>query len=103
MKGIGIVSSGSVSAFCNNNTILLGCVINGVVYGDTGFMVGINQISSEVPETFSLFQNYPNPFNPSTKIKFQIPKSGFVKLTFFDVLGQRNSGFSKPRAFAGNV
>jgi hypothetical protein len=67
---------------------LRGCLINGVLYGDTAIPVGINQISSEVPDRFSLSQNYPNPFNPSTKIKFQIPKKGFVKLTVFNVLGK---------------
>ena len=39
------------------------------------FNVGIQQTSSEIPETFQLFQNYPNPFNPETKIEFDIPYS----------------------------
>ncbi|MEO8514133.1 MAG: multicopper oxidase domain-containing protein [Ignavibacteria bacterium] len=37
--------------------------------------IGIQQISSEVPQRFELHQNYPNPFNPSTKIKFDISNS----------------------------
>ena len=32
--------------------------------------------------------NYPNPFNPSTCVSFTIPKSGFVTLKVFDVLGR---------------
>ncbi len=36
-------------------------------------LVGITQISTEVPDVYSLSQNYPNPFNPSTKINFSIP------------------------------
>jgi hypothetical protein len=37
--------------------------------------------------TFNLKQNYPNPFNPVTTIKYQIPKSSFVVLKIYDVLG----------------
>jgi hypothetical protein len=41
-----------------------------------------------VPTTYSIYQNYPNPFNPSTTIKYQIPKIGFVTLKIFDILGR---------------
>jgi hypothetical protein len=40
-----------------------------------------------MPDKFSLYQNYPNPFNPSTIIEFVIPKSSFVNLRVYDVLG----------------
>jgi hypothetical protein len=49
--------------------------------------VGINQISSGIPEQFSLSQNYPNPFNPSTKIRFQISELSQTKLFIYDALG----------------
>ena len=55
---------------------------------DEPVIAGINNISSEIPENFSLLQNYPNPFNPVTMLKFQIPRNGFVKLTVFDMLGK---------------
>ena len=32
---------------------------------------------------------YPNPFNPTTRIDFQISKSGKVSLDVFNVLGQK--------------
>lgn len=32
--------------------------------------------------------NPPNPFNPGTKIKFAIPKAGFVSLKVYDMLGR---------------
>jgi hypothetical protein len=37
---------------------------------------------------YELVQNYPNPFNPATIIKYNIPKSGEVKLRVFDILGR---------------
>jgi hypothetical protein len=40
------------------------------------------------PEMFSLRQNYPNPFNPTTNIKFNIAKSGVVKIVVYDVIGR---------------
>ena len=50
--------------------------------------IGINSISAEVPQRFSLKQNYPNPFNPVTNINFSIPKTGLVKLTVYDAAGK---------------
>ena len=41
------------------------------------------------PRDFALLQNFPNPFNPSTKIHFQIPNSGWVTISVFNVLGQK--------------
>lgn len=66
---------------------LRGCVINGVVYGDTNTIVGINdQIDNK--SLFYLFQNYPNPFNLSTKIRFYIENDSQVRLTIFDIIGR---------------
>ena len=42
---------------------------------------------NSIVEGYSISQNYPNPFNPSTKINFVIPKSSFVNLKVYDVLG----------------
>ncbi len=51
--------------------------------------LGINTISTNIPQTFNLEQNYPNPFNPVTKIRFEIPAAGYVNLSIFDVMGQK--------------
>jgi hypothetical protein len=53
------------------------------------YIVGIEQISTEIPDGYGLKQNYPNPFNPSTKIEFDIPQnSGMVKLIVYNSLGK---------------
>jgi len=58
----------------------------------------ITQVSIEPQKEIKTFfpqQNYPNPFgetaysgNPVTNIKFQIPKSSYVSLRVFDILGR---------------
>jgi len=66
------------------------------------FPVGVTAVNSEVPSEFSLSQNYPNPFNPVTNIKFSLPKSGFVKLTIYDVVGREISMLINGELLAGS-
>ncbi|MEK7626938.1 MAG: T9SS type A sorting domain-containing protein, partial [Patescibacteria group bacterium] len=40
------------------------------------------------PSDFRLEQNYPNPFNPTTRIRFEVPKQGLVRLAVYDALGR---------------
>lgn len=74
--------------------------------------IGIEQISNEVPNDFSLGQNYPNPFNPVTNIEFSVPKNAAVKIVVFDMLGkqisvpveqQLNAGTYTTDFFAGEL
>ena len=55
------------------------------------FVVGTTSISGvgvDIPKEYKLFNNYPNPFNPSTEIKYDLPKSSFVKLRIYDINGR---------------
>jgi len=54
----------------------------------TGDVDAVGKAANEVPKTFALMQNFPNPFNPSTTIQYDIPKSAFVTLKIYDVLGR---------------
>ena len=47
------------------------------------------RVVAEIPDRYVLYQNYPNPFNPGTEIKFDLPKSGNVKIEIFNSLGER--------------
>jgi hypothetical protein len=41
-----------------------------------------------IPTEYNLSQNYPNPFNPVTKINYELPKDGKVKIVIYDILGR---------------
>lgn len=51
-------------------------------------VVSVNNISSTVPDKFSLKQNYPNPFNPTTSIRFDVTKSSRMSLNIYDASGK---------------
>jgi len=44
--------------------------------------------NTTIPLSYNLSQNYPNPFNPVTKINYELPKDGKVKLVIYDILGR---------------
>ena len=44
---------------------------------------------SSMPESFLLEQNHPNPFNPSTIVEYAIPKTSYVTLRVYDLLGRQ--------------
>ena len=54
-----------------------------------GSLVSVGGRNNLFPSSAKLFQNYPNPFNPSTTIEFSLPRSEFVTLAIFNVLGER--------------
>ncbi len=48
-----------------------------------------NHTNRKRPEHFSLQQNFPNPFNPMTSIDYELPITGYVDLSIYNLLGQR--------------
>jgi len=64
--------------------------------------VDVEDVKTETPTEFALHQNYPNPFNPSTKIIFVIPKSSFVSLKVYNVLGKEAATLVNEERSAGS-
>ena len=58
-----------------------------VKLGFTKFPNSVELIDGNIPTEFVLKQNYPNPFNPETKIEFSLPKTEFVNISVYDVVG----------------
>ncbi|MBT7860123.1 MAG: T9SS type A sorting domain-containing protein [Gemmatimonadetes bacterium] len=58
-------------------------------------------LSTAVPEAFTLSQNYPNPFNSSTTIHFDLPHRGEVLLQIYDLAGQQVSTLLREPRQAG--
>ncbi|MBS1552625.1 MAG: T9SS type A sorting domain-containing protein [Bacteroidetes bacterium] len=90
----GLPTSTTIRSIAYNSHYVFVMLNTGIVYrrplSDFG-IIGIQTISSEVPEKFTLSQNYPNPFNPTTHINFSVPKYGLVKITIYDINGREIS------------
>jgi len=48
----------------------------------------VTEVEHGYPGRFRLLPNYPNPFNSGTAVRFELPRSGKVELTVFNLLGQ---------------
>jgi hypothetical protein len=50
---------------------------------------GVDRPEPVSPAVFSLSQNYPNPFMSATTVRYALPRDCRVKITVYNVLGQR--------------
>lgn len=56
---------------------------------EEGLITRVEDQSGVLPLVPYLEQNYPNPFNPETKIGYYVPERTFVRLTVFDIMGNK--------------
>ncbi len=61
----------------------------------------IVEVTAEIPLEYELSQNYPNPFNPTTTINFSIKTEDNVKLTVYNVLGEKITDLVNKKMKAG--
>jgi len=101
IKGFGLAST-YFNEFGGSESTLKGCVINGVLYGDTTFVVDVEDKPNPIPTEFKLEQNYPNPFNPSTKISWQSPVNSHQTLKVYDILANEVTTLANEYRNAGS-
>jgi len=69
----------------------------------TAVIDGLEEIDfKRYPNDFVFSQNYPNPFNPITNIEFSIPKTEFVSLKIYNLLGQEVATLVSDKLITGN-
>ena len=79
----------------------LSILVRGVYNSNFQNVLAVNNISSEIPNGFSLSQNFPNPFNPVTKINYELQITNYVSLKVFDILGNEVATIVNEKQNAG--
>jgi hypothetical protein len=87
--------------FVSGNDVLIGTDDQSVWRRSLSEIIGIQNISTEIPTKYSMGQNYPNPFNPITNFKFSIINSEQVKLIVYDIMGREVQTLVNERLSAG--
>ena len=105
---------GSVAGINNGDSIYVGFrehvadnfvdggIVNlDLVQGIGSLVVGLGNNNGLVADKFGIAQNYPNPFNPSTTINYNMAKTGNVKISVYDVLGNEVATLVNDNKIAG--
>jgi hypothetical protein len=61
----------------------------GILQKSMDIITGVETVSYDLPETYTLTQNFPNPFNPTTEIQFGVPHDSRVQIIIYDILGRK--------------
>ncbi len=60
-----------------------------------------SQNNQPTPQVLNIESNYPNPFNPETTIRFSVPSDGRVRVTIYNIKGQRVKQILNEHVVAG--
>ncbi len=69
--------------------VLTDVAVNRYHHVTEGAATSVDAVITETPDNFTLLQNYPNPFNAGTVIEYNLPQAAHVKLTIYNLQGQK--------------
>ena len=94
----GFINWSSNDSSRNYYKTLLSCEVDRTIYGT---LTNTEREELKLSEYY-LKQNYPNPFNPTTTINYSIPKTCFVTLKVYDMLGKEVTTLVNEERRTGN-
>lgn len=102
-SGLPLVTIGDMKVHPTQHFLIAG------THGRSMYKIDLTDITGIEPDnrvpiaaTFELHQNYPNPFNPTTRIAYDLPESGQVRLKIYNVTGQEVRTLVNESQVAGN-
>jgi len=60
-----------------------------LIFKSTQIVSDVTILNNDYLNTFKFSQNYPNPFNPTTSFEYYVPKTSFITITLYDILGNK--------------
>jgi hypothetical protein len=63
-------------------------IIGNALLVESNAQAGVSKRVAENPSAFGMMLNFPNPFNSSTTVRFKLKRTGPVRLTVYNLLGE---------------
>ena len=76
--------------YVSNATEWDGLIANATEWLMEGIVTAVRESEEPVlPSSYALYPSYPNPFNPQTAIRYDLPEAGTIRISLYNVSGQR--------------